>query len=380
MKQINFRNLGKYGFFLSLIGLICLQIACQGFVEVKKGFENAKSSQAQSNQKAKKVLAEEFNLKSASDVEQKEIYGLFTAKKFDAIEKIANEARLKKERLAGGYWKIDSIYEGLTNIYAEYPGQEVTDDMWKNRLETLNNWKENSPESITARIALAKAYIGYGWFARGNGYISTVSKENYDLLHQRLDMAEQELTEADKLTVKCPRWYREMLYLTMAKSASSDEFNQIFEEAIKFEPSYLQFYLVKSENLTPKWNGKQGDWQKFVDELPSKLATLDTDESDAIYFTVIVNKLKEQSLNINFAMLSKERIKNGFAYIDKKYKVDNFRLNQFAFVSCLTQDFPSARETFERIGDDWNKEVWGEQTFTQMKQFATQSGNIAQNR
>jgi len=377
MKKINTRNLIKYGFFLSVIVLISLLTACQGFVRFKKDFENAKSSQTSSNQNTKKILAEEFNLKSASDVAQKEIYGLLTVKDFDAIEKAANKAREKKERLAGGYWKLDSLYEALTNIYAEYRGQEVTDEMWKNRIEILKRWKENSPESITARVALAKTYIGYGWFARGDGYINTISEENYDLLHERLDMAEKELLEADKLNVKCPRWYREMLFLGMAKGVSLDEFNRIYEDAIKFEPNYLQFYLVKSENLTPKWNGERGDWQKFVDELPSKLATLETDESDIIYFTVVVNKLKETSLGINFAMLSKERIKKGFADMDKKYDVDNLRLNQFAFVACLTQELPSAREAFDRIGDDWNKEVWGQQTFVQMKQFAGQNGNVA---
>jgi len=226
------------------------------------------------------------------------------------------------------------------------------------------------------RVALAKAYIGYGWFVRGKGYINTVTKENYDLLHERLDLAENELLEAHKLGVKCPRWYREMLYIGMAKGWSLDEFNEIYEEAIKFEPNYLQFYLVKSENVTPKWNGNQGDWEKFVDELPGKLAALETDESDIIYFTVVVNKLRDQSLNINYAMLSKERIKKGFSDMEKKYNVDNLRLNQFAFIACLVLEFSSAEEAFNRIGDDWNKEVWNEQTFRQMKQFANQNPSV----
>lgn len=348
------------------------------FVRVEKRYENAKSLQPSANQKSNKVLAEELNLKSASGIIEQDIYRLLAAKDFNAVEKIANSARKNKERLVGGYWKLDAVYTAAATIYADYPGQEVTDEMWKNRIEILKNWKEALPESITARVALAKAYMGYGWFARGDGYINTVSKENYDLLHERLEMAENELLDADNLKVKCPGWYREMLFLGMVNGWSPDDYNQLYEEAIKFEPNYLQFYLVKSEALTPKWKENPGDWQKFVDELPGKLATLGTDEADIIYFIVVVNKLRERSLAINYAMLAKERIKNGFADLDKKYGVDNLRLNQLALVSCQTNDFPLAMEAFKRIGNDSNKEVWGEREFNDMKKFAGLNANREQ--
>lgn len=366
----------KKKLFLSITVLIALQTACLPFVKINKN-SFANSSPLSPNQSPKKVLAEEFNLKSASDAAKKETYELLLAKDFAAIERVADETRKKKERLPGGYWKLDSVYEGLSNIYAEYPGQEVTEEMWKNRIELLKQWKENSPESITARIALAKSYMGYGWFARGRGYINTVSKENYELLHERLNSAQRELLEAEKLSAKCPRWYREMLFLGMAKGWSLDEFDEIYEEAIKNEPAYLQYYLIKSENLTPKWNGERGDWQKFVDSLPSKLATLKTDEADIIYFVVVVNKLNDSSLGINWTMVSKDRIEKGFSDINKKYGADNLRLNQYAFVSCLTMNFPAANEAFNRIGNDWNKEVWSVQLFNQMKQFAAQGGTVA---
>jgi hypothetical protein len=373
MKKMNLCTLRRYSPFVLAIVLVFLQTACLGLIDLRK---NSRLSQNILPQNNKKVYAEEFVLKPDTNTVPKEINELLLANKFDEIEKIASQAREKKERLAGAYWKLDSVYKGLTNIYAEYPGQEITDEMWKNRIELLNGWKQSFPESITARVALAKAYLEYGGYARGTGYINTVSKENYQLFHERVGLALDELKEAKQLKEKCPGWYRELLYIAMVDGASSDEFNQIFDEAINFEPNYLQFYLVKSESVTPKWNGKPGEWQKFVDALPSKLATLKTDETDIIYFTVVVNKINDQSLNLNYAMLAKERIKKGFADIEKKYKADNLRLNQYAFISSLTLDFASAQMAFERIGGDFNKAVWGEQTFTEMKKMASQSGNL----
>jgi hypothetical protein len=374
MKNQNHSSLKYKSLFLCGLALFFIQTGCVPFAKIRKSLENP----AAERPTRKKELADEFNLKSASDVAQQEIYKLLLAKDFDSIEKIANDAREKKERLSGGYWKLDSLYEALTTIYSEYPGQEETDEMWKNRIELLKQWKENSPKSITARIALAKSYIAYGGFARGGGYIDTVSREGYRLLHERLDLAEKELAEAEELGIRCPRWYREMLYIGMFKGWSTDDFEQLYEEAINFEPGYLQFHLVKSEYLTPKWSGSQREWQKFVDELPGKLATLKTDETDIIYFVVVVNKMNDPSLNLNFAMFAKERIKQGFADLDKKYKTDNFRLNQFASISCMSGEYYAAQEAFDRIGNDWNKEVWSEKTFTAMKQLTFQAVNPAQ--
>lgn len=378
MKKANSLIFKKCIYFLPVIVLIFTQTACIPFIKAIRSSENSQSSQPFSNQTHNKVLAAQFDLKSTSEVVAKDIYQLFMAKDFNAIEKIADEARSKKERLTGGYWKLDSIYIALSDIYAEYPNQEVTDEMWKNRIKMLVQWKEDSPESITARVALAESYIAYGWFARGTGYMNTVSQENRVLLQQRLDAAENELLDAAKLKTKCPRWYRTMLFLGMATGWSSDEFNQLFEEAINFEPNYLQFYLVKSENLTPKWNGSVENWATFINELPSQLSTLKTDEADIIYFTVVVNKLKDTSIQFNYGALSRDRMKKGFADMEKKYGVDNLRLNQYASYTILVRDFPAANAVFKRIGNDWNPEVWSnERFFNQMKQYSAQNEAIA---
>lgn len=368
--------LTKRNFFLLLSFLVFTQTSCLRLSEVKKTFDNIKVAPAPPT--TAKSFAEEFDLKSASGEVEKEAHQLIMAQDFNAIEKASNQARSKKQRLAGGYWKIDSIYEGVSNIYADYPKQEVTEEMWKNHIAILRKWKEQFPKSVTARIALAKAYVGYGWFARGNGYINTVSKENYIVFHERLDMAQTELLEAFDLDVKCPRWYREMLFLGMVNGWSPDEFNQLFEDAIKFEPNYLQYYLVKSSSLAPKWNGNPKDWQNYIDELPGKLATIKTDEADIIYFVVIANKMSDTASPINYANLSADRINKGFADLEKKFGEDNLRLNQFASLACFIQDFAAARKAFERIGDDWNRDVWGQQTFNIMKQLAFRDEQVIQ--
>lgn len=348
---------------------------------MKKNPDSSTFTNSPQNQQKRKAFAPEFDPNSPSDVFSKQIQALLMTRDFNAIEKLADEARIKKERVSGGYWKIDDLYEPLANIYADRPAQELSDELWINRIELLKQWKESLPDSITARIALAQAYINYGGFTRGGGYANTVSKEANQLLQERLELAETELREAKQLKAKCPRLYRNILFLAMVRGIEKDRFEKIYEEAINSEPNYLQYYLVKSEYLTPKWNGEPGDWQNFIDALPSKVATLKTDESDLIYFVVVANKLKDMSLRQNWGAISKERMQKGLSDMEEKYGTDKLRLNQYALYTCIVRDIPNGKNTFEKIGNNFDKNVWGEQEFNQSKQQMMNAvEKLAQNR
>lgn len=369
MKNIKSTNFWQQTIFFLAIALLFLQTACSPVMKLEEKIEKSNSADSVSKKNFKKKKAKQFDLNSPTDVVEKETYELLQKKDFDAIENIANNARERKERLVGGYWKLDSIYDGLTSIYSESPEQEITDQTWKDRIELLNNWKKESPNSITARVALALTYMNYGWFARGFGYANAVADEDITLLNERLSMAEKELVEAKSLNVRCPRWYREALFLGMATGTDRTEFNKLYEEAINFEPNYLQFYLVKSEYLTPKWSGQSGDWERYVNSLPDELAKLKTDETDIIFFVVVVSKLRDPSVDLNSIIKSRDRIYKGFNDLENKYKSDKKRINQCAYINFVTANTSGAKWAFTQIGDDWDKDVWGnKEMFDSMKQ------------
>ena len=144
-----------------------------------------------------------------ADIElQKQAYDLLIAKDFNAIDTLADEARTKKQRIKGGYWTLDQIYDGLTSFFADHPGEKVSDEMWTDRIDLLKQWKQKRAGSITVRVALAGAYIGFGETARGKGYSDPEGQDDPNLLSERLAKAESELNEAKTLHIQCPRWYR----------------------------------------------------------------------------------------------------------------------------------------------------------------------------
>ena len=85
------------------------------------------------------------------------IHRLLQSGRFEQLDCLAESARAHKEFFPGGMWKIHAIYFGLAK-----PPLHPTQEDWTAHLELLQRWASARPESITARIALAKSYVNYG--------------------------------------------------------------------------------------------------------------------------------------------------------------------------------------------------------------------------
>ena len=103
--------------------------------------------------------------------------------KFVELDCLADRARSGKERLPGGLWKIHLLYQGLRQP-VPYPLHATQED-WTRLLQRLRRWEKARPESITARVALALAYLEYAHDARGSGYANTVSESGWKLFQER---------------------------------------------------------------------------------------------------------------------------------------------------------------------------------------------------
>jgi len=102
----------------------------------------------------------------ASEVEQEsyksEVGSMLRRSDFDALEKEADSVRRNKSRFPGGVWKLYVFYEGLEGPFG---GERATDAEWAAHIETLKHWATVKPDSVTARVALAQAYFGWGYKA-----------------------------------------------------------------------------------------------------------------------------------------------------------------------------------------------------------------------
>lgn len=118
----------------------------------------------------------------------------------------------------------------------------------------------NAPSILLLK---GEAYIEMAWFARGNGYANTVSKEGWKLFSKRLAIAENALTNAWCLNPKDERIPLEMISVELGQGEGRDRMELWFNRGMALDPNDYDLCKAKLYYLEPKWYGSEDDLLAF---------------------------------------------------------------------------------------------------------------------
>src|SRR6266496_5201439 len=168
---------------------------------------------------------------------------LIAQRDFEGLEKNAENARSNKSRLPGGAWKLYDFYDLVSKPAA---GPRATDadwnaHDWNAHMLMLKEWVSRQPQSTTAHIALAAAYLKYGYEARGGGYADAVTEEGWRALDENANLAFKELEQAATLPIRCPYWYAAMMDVALAQGWSKARTRELVEKSIPLSRSSTMF-------------------------------------------------------------------------------------------------------------------------------------------
>jgi len=289
------------------------------------------------------------------------MYGLLQAGKFEQLDCLADSARSHKETFSGGLWKIHAVYSGLAS-----PRLHPTQEDWTRHIESLQRWLAARPESITARVALAECYVGYGWDARGNGLGDSVSESGWKLLAERAAKARQ-LLEQSAPANKDPEWFVAMQDVALAQGWEPDARQALLDQGVKFEPAYYYYYRSYAYSILPKWGGEDGEVATFLQKAADHIGG---DAGDMMYFRVATTLLcacqSDQELNLSW-----RRIQKGFAAVENQNGPSLANWNNLAHLAQSFGDAYVADKMFAKIGDQWSEDVWkAESSFESSKEWA----------
>jgi hypothetical protein len=312
---------------------------------------------------------------NASHTYARTIARMLKEEKFEELDCIADRVRSAKERFPGGMWKIHLLYAGLYEPI-QYPVKHATQEDWDNLLQHLQRWATARPKSVTARVALARAYISYAFDARGEGLANTVSDSGWKLFEERTALAKRILEEASTLPTKCPEWYVDMLLIARNQGWDTAQARALFEEAFQVEPGYYYDARVLANYLLPKWSGQEGDTEKFTQDVADRVGG---EKGDILYFEVASADYVICSCT-DSPKLSWERIERGFEASEKQNGVSMLNLNRIAFLASHfgKTDPIVAEKVLARIGDRWDGETWeNQEDFEGAKMWAAQLAPFA---
>ncbi len=293
---------------------------------------------------------------------KKTIAAMLADREYRQIDCLADSFRANKEIFPGGMWKVHTIYLAI-----EKPLLHPTEKDWKQHIDRLERWTAERPDSVTARVALAEAYIDYGWAARGEGYSDTVSETGWKVFEKSADHARKTLGQARKIATKCPEWYVAMQDVALAQSWRPEAKRALLEKAISFEPGYYYYSRIYANSLLPQWDGAEGQVEEFLDQTADNLGG---SAGDILYFHVADSLLCCANAQVK---LSWPRISRGFDALEKQTGVSMLNVNIMGRLATKFSDVVVANKMMSRIGDQWSDEIWGTQAyFESVKTWARQ--------
>jgi tetratricopeptide (TPR) repeat protein len=126
------------------------------------------------------------------------------------------------------------------------------------------------------------------------------------------------LGEAKTLKEKCPLYWRVLMRDALGLQIDKTRFDAIFDEAIKFEPDFENYYFRRVIYLLPRWYGSEGEWQNDLTMSADKIGG---ENGDMFYAQVIWNMNQPSYFQNPFMEdnVSWTRVDKGFEVIEKYF-------------------------------------------------------------
>lgn len=277
----------------------------------------------------------------------------FEAKDYAKLDELASEYRSADESEPNGSWKLLSVYDGLS-----LPDNDP-DGVWLARQQAIQEWIQARPESITARVALARNLVAFAWKARGGGYADTVSDAAGKLFEERLNQAATVLTGAKDMKETCPVYWSTLMKVALGLGASKTQFDHIFQQAIQAWPDYLPNHVQRAIFLLPRWYGNAGEWEadlgKNADRIGGK-------RGDMVYAQVVWSMKGYSSEHHNifedYPGLSWARVDRGLDLIGQKFPDSLEVINAHAHLAALAGDKEKAKKCMLKTGGQMSLNEW----------------------
>ncbi|MDZ4857992.1 MAG: ankyrin repeat domain-containing protein [Candidatus Hydrogenedentes bacterium] len=320
-----------------------------------------------------KVLTTDDDFTDNAQVNDYEARILRNAKRFDAIEQIAERLRRDETRYPSGTWQLEAFYDYLSSRSRVLGAEEL-----KQAEQAVEEWKKAFPNSIAARNYLFDLNCGQAWKARGSGYIDTVTPHNLQVYRTYMTKARAVMDEAANVEPKDAEYYTNLctlaiefprpadtslsglvygVFSSVFGGKTEDEFTAAYNAGVAHEPLYYPLYMERIRGLLPRWRGTPAQIKTFANEAADRVPGDDGLTLFALIATS-VRKWEGETRYEEIYSFSWDRVRAGYNAFLKQYPNSNRRRNDFAWMACAERDKETASFLFQELKDEWHDMVW----------------------
>ena len=272
-------------------------------------------------------------------------------KKYDVLEKHLLSLLRERNRDKDGQFLLYLAYSKLCDV-------PETQNSYATRIFQLKAWLTQY-NSHFANACLGYIYINYAWYARGGGFAKTITEEGGRLFKERLLTAKDYLEKAYSLDQSDPAVPSRLITVATGLGLERDEMEKQFQRSILADSTDHQAYFSKLTYLMPKWYGSKEEMFLFARESVRKAPP--KTRIPMVLARAHWEMYHRSGKNASYFMNPNiwKEMKEVYQTVTQCFPKAKTTHNWFARTAYLAGDYEVAREELKIIGDDWDKDVWG---------------------
>lgn len=268
--------------------------------------------------------------------------------KFEKLDSTIKMLSNQDCKLLDGQPTLNFIVNGFKEAYKRINPTLV--------LPKIHMLQKAHPEAAYPFLAEATYWIDYAWVARGGGFASSVTEENWKLFYARMKNAQTVLIRNKVVGSTMPAWYEYMVKIQMMLDDSQEEQDKIFFEGVERYKNFLPLYISKRNALEPKWGGSWEAIDKFINwSVNNTKDTQGLRMYALLYFGVHDNMLAD----LNFwkeTLVKWPKFKQGLEDLTRLAPKSQYNLNIYASMACEANDKKTYLKVRSKISEPivWN--------------------------
>ena len=277
---------------------------------------------------------------------------LLLDRKFGELNQLAEQLRKDQPRFPSGNSQLAEFYAAVS-ISGGENGQDRLQRA-QDRIAQIAGWVDAS-DSVTARIALARALIQKGWEQRGRGFSNQVNEQGWRDFIKAMESAEKILNDTEtlgkKLKVRDPELYHAWMLLAEGLGYDRKQSYKYMDQGLSIDPLYDSLIESAVNYSLPKWGGNSGDIAKLADHVSQKTSRT---VGEAGYALVAVHAIDDPLFQGTLKEgLSWKRMRVGLLELVKRSPGSPLQLGRLLNCAYLSDDRDTAAEAAAQLRGRW---------------------------
>ncbi len=211
------------------------------------------------------------------------------------------------------------------------------------------------PNHPAPLIVEGRFLISYAWDARGGGWASSVTKNGWKLMRERLAKSAEVLTKAHEMNPGLEFAAVQMLAVELGQGQGDERSEKWFNRALEANPNCYDACAKRLYYLEPKWHGSQEKLLAFARQCYDR-----KNWEGGLPFILLSAHNKLSYYGSNGYGKDASYFKSDAVWEDlqsifeghlKRFPKDRYNLGRYAWHAVMAEKWEKAHELFEKLGD-----------------------------